>query len=501
MKTTPTKPKPTFQGSFLGSDEIMTENPFLVDDISGKHNRILNAVKNPTDVLLYRSDPPSIHIVSTELPTVLNMKQRSLTFIPQIPDEIRILIVRENALKTLITLSGHPSLQVLEGSANLFEQIEFDPNPPRLRALVLASNSITKFANRAPFTNLEVLSLSGNQLSEFDFISFPRLKTLNLSFNQFTTFELNSATLIELSIQNNSLETFTVINCHSLTHLDLSFNKLGDLSIFDHMPSLTHLTGVGNRFDTNWVSFAVNSCPKLTIINGRLLREGEMAIHRDRVVRFLRSTKTPHPHKEISRIRLAFRRLNACELPPVEPGDIVALWVGAGRREEEREKLVLDEALRLPCVSTLSEDACLTIYGTPKSSEFAEQNFRTLKLEYVPIVKDSIIEKRVMELAGQEPTMVTLDHNLLTTFDHCVFLTAFETVEVLQIDGNEVSKLTLFRPLVSYLMPSLQVVNGVAISTAEKLAGIQHFQGLLNACKNIIVVSGMEDEASVSAER
>jgi Leucine-rich repeat (LRR) protein len=425
------------------------------------------------------------------------MKQRSLSFIPQIPDGIRILIIRENSLKTLITLSGHPSLEVLEGSANLFEQVEFDPNPPRLRALILASNSLTRFTNRTVFANLEILSLSGNQFSEFDFIPFPKLKTLNLSFNQFKTFELNSPTLVELSIQNNALETFTAVNCRCLTHLDISFNQLSDISVFDHIPTLTHLNGVGNQFETNWVSFAVNSCPKMTIINGRLLREGEMAIHRDRVARFIRSTKTPHPHKEISRIRLAFRRLKACELPPVPEGDIVDLWVGAGRREEERGKLILEEALRLPCVSTLSEDACLTVYGTPKSNEFVETDFRTLKLEYVPILKESPIETRVAELASHEPTMLTLDHNLLVTFDDCMFLTSFEFVEVLQIDGNEVSKLALFRPLVSYLMPCLQVVNGEAITTAEKRAGIQHFQGLLNACKNIIVVSGMEEETPV----
>jgi hypothetical protein len=67
---------------------------------------------------------------------------------------------------------------------------------------------------------------------------------------------------------------------------------------------------------------------------------------------------------------------------------------------------------------------------------------------------------------------------------------------VLQIEGNQVSKLTLFRPLVSYLMPSLQVVNGVAITTAEKLAGIQHFESLLASCKQLIVVSGMEESVT-----
>jgi hypothetical protein len=488
------KKKAPFQGGFLGSDVILSENPFLMDDISGQQNRILDAVRNPTNVLVYRSQPPSIHIVSSEHPSVLNVNKRNLTHIPVIPDSIRILIIRENQLKTLLSISGHPSLEFLEASSNLFEQVEFEPIPPRLRALILASNSITQIATRSIFERLQVLNLSGNRLRELDFSQFPVLKTLNLSFNWFTAFELNSPTLVELSIQNNSLKTIDVINARSLTHIDISFNQLTDISFVDRIPNLTTLNGVGNRFMTEWVSFAVASAVRLTTVNGRLLREGEIAIHRDRVLRFIRSTKTPHPHRAISKIRLDFRAIKNIAAPP-EPvkDDIEEIWIGKSREKASRARLILENTQQFLSVSTMSDEGCLTLYGPIKTSEYAERRFNTLKLQYVPIIKGSDVEQRVIELAKQEPTMLTLDHNLLAAADDCMFLTAFETVEVLQIEGNEVAKTTLFRPLVGYLMASLSVVNGVALTTAEKVSGREHFGPLLARCKNIIVDSGLPE--------
>jgi hypothetical protein len=489
-----TKPAP-FQGGFLGSNVIMKENPFLLEDISGTQNRILDAVKVPTNVLVYRTDPPSIHIVSSENPSVLNVNKRNLTHIPLIPESIRILVIRENSLKTVLSLSGHPSLEFLEASSNLLEKVEFDPIPPKLRALILASNSITEIATMAVFENLQILNLSGNKLTEFRFERFPRLKTLNISFNNIQKFEINAPHLIELSIQSNHLKTLEVVNARSMTHMDFSSNELTDISVVERIPSLTHLSGTGNPFIHNWESFAIAAVPSLTTINGRLLREGEIAIHRDRVARFVRSTKTPHPHRAISKIRLDFRALKNIEPKPMPAAeDIEDVWIGRSRERSSRIQLILQKALRIECVSTMNEDGCLTIYGSLRSSEYAERPFSTLKLQYVPIIKGSEIEERVTELAKQQPTMITLDHNLLATAEDCLFLAAFESVEVLQIDGNPIAKMTLFRPLIAYLMASLRVVNGMPITTAEKISGRAHFGPLLLHCKGIVVESGLPED-------
>lgn len=485
-----------FQGGVLGSKTETTENPFLADDISGRQNRILNAVKDPTNVLIYRSEPPSIHVVGSENPSVLNVNNRNLGMIPIIPNSIRALIIRENNLKTLNPLSGHPSIVMLEASSNLIETVEFEENPANLRALILASNSITSITCKNFFTNLQVLNLSGNRLTEFSFGLFPVLKTLNLSFNSFIRFELNSASLVELSIQNNSLTDFVILNARSLTHLDFSSNFLTDISMVEKLPAITHLTASGNKFVENWVSWAVASAPTITHVDGRLLREGEIAIHKDRIARFIKTTKAPHPHQKISRIRGTFRCLKDIDVPPadVNPDDIESVWIGKSRERVSRAQAVAEEAEKLQCVSTLSEDGCLTIYGTLKTSEFMESEFNTLKLQYVPITRGSEVEKKVMELGQKEPTMLTLDHNLLGTAEDLMFLTAFPTVTVLQIDGNPVMRGTLFRPLVSYLMPMLQVVNGQQITLAEKLAGIAHFKHLFITTKNIEIETGLEEE-------
>jgi hypothetical protein len=412
-----------------------------------------------------------------------------------LPESIRILIIRENSLKTLVSLSGHPSIEFLEASSNLLERVEFDPIPPKLKAMILASNSITEITTMAVFENLQILNLSGNKLTEFRFERFPRLKTLNLSFNAIQKFEIHAPHLIELSIQSNYLKTLTVANAHSMTHLDISSNALTDISIVERIPSLTHLTGTGNAFIHNWESFAIAALPGLTTVNGRHLREGEIAIHKDRVARFVRSTKTPHPHRTISKIRLDFRALESVEPRPMAPSDdIEELWLGRSRERRSRTQLIFERALGFECVSTMSEDGCLTIYGSLRSAEHAERRFTTLKLQHVPIIRDSEIEGRVVELAKQQPTMLTLDHNLLETADDCVFLAAFESVEVLQIDGNPVAKMTLFRPLVAYMMASLRVVNGVALTTAEKVSGRAHFGPLLLHCKGMVVESGLPEE-------
>jgi len=75
-----------------------------------------------------------------------------------------------------------------------------------------------------------------------------------------------------------------------------------------------------------------------------------------------------------------------------------------------------------------------------------------------------------------------------------LFLMAFVSVTTLRIDGNAVARGTLFRPLVSYLMPWLRVVNGQELSLAEKRSGIAHFRHLLIVTKNTEIASGLPDD-------
>lgn len=487
-------PQEKFRPNAVGSNVVMEENPFIVDDISGKQNKILNAVKTPTNCLIYRNQPPTIHIIGSEFPTVLNINSKDLTAIPAIPNSIRMLLIRENAVKSLRPISGHPSLEVLDASQNLIEQLEFEVPPLRIKAILLASNAITTISKHCTFDFLQVLNLSGNRLADFDFFQFPSLKTLNLSCNQFSSFEINSPTLIELSIQSNSLMNFTISNAQSLTHLDISDNYLTDVSIIEKVQTLTHFSGLGNKFNENWISFAVSSLPLLEYINGRKIEDGEKAIHRDRISRIVRMSQAPYPHKKISKIRNMMRQLKQIESKPIpSTDDIEDIWIACSKEKNSRIMLIEQHAKNIPCTSSMDDDGCLTIFGAIMTDEYNGMDFKSLKLQYVPIIAGTEIMQNVMKLAQKRPTMLTLDNNMLSSVSDVLFLTAFDSVEVLRVEGNAISKMTLFRPLMSYLMPSLQVINGIAITMAEKLSGIDHFRNLLRITKGIVVETGVED--------
>ncbi|KAK8900118.1 hypothetical protein M9Y10_002441 [Tritrichomonas musculus] len=487
-------PQEKFQPNAVGSNVVMKENPFILDDISGKQNKILNAVKTPTNCLIYRNQPPTIHIIGSEFPTVLNINSKDLNAIPEIPSSIRILLIRENAVKSLHPISGHPSLEVLDASQNLIEQLEFEVPPLRIRAILLASNAITKISNTCTFDFLEILNLSGNRLSEFNFFQFPSIKTLNLSCNQFSTFEINSPTLIELSIQGNSLMSLAISNAQSLTHIDFSDNYLNDISVIEKVQTLTHLSGLGNKFNENWISFAVSSIPALECINGRKISDGERAIHRDRIAKMVRAAQAPYPHLKISKIRNLMRQLKQIETKPIPSSDdIEDIWLACSKEKHSRIMLIEENAKNIPTTSTMDDEGCLTIFGAIMTDEYLSTDFKSLKLQYVPIIPGTEITQNVMKLGQKGPTMLTLDHNMISSVADALFLTAFEMVEVIRVEGNAITRMSLFRPLLSYLMPSLQVINGIAITTAEKLSGIDHFQNLLRITKGIHVETGIED--------
>lgn len=489
------KKKERFVPSMLGSDVVMSENPFIVDDISGKQNKIIDAVKTPTNCLIYRNMPPSIHTISTDTPQVLNINSKNLRQTPVIPDSIRILIIKDNALKSISGLADHPNLEVIDASANLLETFEFDPPPPNLKALLAASNSIHTVASKHIYHQLQVLNLSSNRLTEIDLAFFPNLKTLNLSFNSFVKFEVHHQKLLEISIQNNSLTSISFSSCPSLTHVDVSGNQLTDSSIVEQIPNLTHFWGIENKFGDNWASFVVNSSPNLIAINGRVLKEGERAIHKDRVAKFVKQTTAPHPHQEISSIRLQFKKLKNIDVKSPTREDIEENWISRSKDKELRAQQIELKSREMPCVSSYNpDDNSLTIYGTICSDEHMKNHFKSLVLQNVPILKGSTCEGHLIDLASKNPTMLTLTHNFINTVADALFLIHFKTVEVIRVEGNPISKMTLFRPLLSYLMSSLVVINGVMISPAERDAGISHFQFLLNKAKNINIEADNYEE-------
>jgi hypothetical protein len=195
----------------------------------------------------------------------------------------------------------------------------------------------------AVLQNLEILNLSGNKLTGFRFERFSRLKILDLSFHAIQTGEIHAPHLVELSIQNKNVKTLRVFNISSITHFHINSNDLTDISIVERIPTLTHLTASSSPFIHNWESFAIAALPGLTMIHGLILRDGEIAIHKDRVVRFIRSTRTQYPHRALSQISLDFRALRDVE-PALMPAseEIETVWIGRSRERCDSAQLVLE---------------------------------------------------------------------------------------------------------------------------------------------------------------
>ncbi|KAH0791964.1 DUF5011 domain-containing protein [Histomonas meleagridis] len=379
-------------------------------------------------------------------------------------------------------LSGHPNLEVIDVSSNLVQDFDFDPIPDKIRALFAASNFISNIATKGIFKNLQVLNLCGNKFSNFSFSQFPQLKTLNLSFNRFESFTLDSSTLVELSIQNNSLRKFEVINSQSLTHLNISDNHLTSIEFITKIPNLQELNAESNNFTQNWISFAVTFSPHLSILNHRQVTEHERAIHYNRISNLNKAAQPQFPHQQVLEIRNLFRQFKDISSKTISfsSNNIEETWITYSNDKLQRKAEIEEHSYSIPCAMIEGTDLSLTFYGTiNEGCEVNVQKVKTLCLNYVPIIKDSEVEKKVIKFAEFCPTMLILNNNLLRNVIDVVFLRFFKTVEIIRVEGNPIMRMTLFRPLLSYLMPSLLVVNGVAITEAERNSGISHFQFLL----------------------
>ena len=491
-------------GKFLGSKKAIDGNPFLSDDISGNKNKILNAIKTPTNCMIYRTQPPTLHVIQNDTPTILNLNKRDFNLMPQIPNKIKVLFIEENSIKDISIITEHPTLEVLDVSKNLIESIDFK-FPPYLRAFIGSSNRITSIPTGMIFYNLLVLNLSGNHITTFgQWESFPILRVLNLSFNEIEKFDLNLPSLQELSLQNNKLTNFEVSNGDNLTHLDLSNNDLDDLHFIDYTPHITHFLGEGNQFGPCWVSFVVSSksASNLTHINGHEITEGERAIHRDRVSAFIKSTKAPHPHDEIVKIRRLFNELKTIKVDQQPYKTIDEMWLKRSEEKKQRYDIVCSEIKKIPSIITI-EKGVLSFYGPVTSdlienednNKILEGNFRQITFNYSPIQRRSEYESCVVQIGtDKQPIILTLNHNMLNTLNDLLFLSHFTSTEILNIEGNFASKMSLFKQFVCYLMPNLHVINGQKITRADRIMGINCFQELLIVSNNLKPETEVEEE-------
>lgn len=151
-----------------------------------------------------------------------------------------------------------PQLNFLDLSSNLLTEINQIPEKTNLKVMMLGKNKISQIDHLQMFPNLDMLDLHENQLANslslrdhFGFLK--QLRVLNLSNNQLTEFQFNDSLqqLKELNLRNNrikKLELMAATELKALQKLYLSNNLIGSLACFQEgvtakvMPALQDLT-------------------------------------------------------------------------------------------------------------------------------------------------------------------------------------------------------------------------------------------------------------------
>lgn len=218
---------------------------------------------------------------------VLNLSGNSLTSLPWIPENLKVLNLQRNHLFNIVEplktphlrelylakncFYANPCLQSLNISENVFKEL------PQLKTLSLANNNLTSVPKGLP-SSLEHLDLSENTITEVlegTFADLTHLTHLNMEWNcqrcdhaaqpcfpcprnrplqlYSKSLHTNKSSLTFLSLRGNSLRTFPkglFQPLKKLTSLDLSDNFLSDAiqkgSFFAELTSLSWISLIYN---------------------------------------------------------------------------------------------------------------------------------------------------------------------------------------------------------------------------------------------------------------
>jgi uncharacterized protein YjbI with pentapeptide repeats len=165
----------------------------------------------------------------------------------------------------LATLPGKPSSISVTTAATLLE-------------IACPGLGISDLTGLQAFTGLVSLDLSGNQIAQFK-QPLPQLNKLNLASNQLTALDITAqaANLINLDVSHNQLQSIVGLANLNPVVLDLSYNQFAsfDLAVFDSLvfADLSHnqLTNVLDSFNKNlsrmtslgYLDLSYNSIPTI----------------------------------------------------------------------------------------------------------------------------------------------------------------------------------------------------------------------------------------------
>ena len=341
----------TMAGISLAQNYLIESPTFLSDytnllELDASENELFD-----TEFLLYRSNDnqmessrPLVHPflrrinlsynhiehlpVNLHYLRFLHTLDLSYNYLKNLPDnfglleQLHVLILNDNHLNSFPkSFTRLEQLECLNLSSNRFQSIDMMKNFPKLRTLAIDANPLTRFPVLLhTCENLQEISAANIQLEKLREITceyfqlFPRLKKLNLSYNQltnrfFSTLSRSFNVLEEFSLDHNQLnDLFSLISLTpSLSLIDLSFN------LFTHLPQDLHSQLKILRLAHNHLQMDVNDCLQLKSLQELDLEHNDIE---DLPYQFLQCTHlqllnlSSNPLKQFPEILLQLRSLN-----------------------------------------------------------------------------------------------------------------------------------------------------------------------------------------------
>ena len=127
------------------------------------------------------------------------------------------------------------------GYDNVLDDYVITANINTVTSLVVSNFNIDDLTGIEDFTDLEDLTVYGNQLTSLDVSANTALTNLDCSFNQLASLDVsNNIALTELYCDDNQLASLDVSNNPNLTYLECEYNQLLSLDVSNN-PNLKNL--------------------------------------------------------------------------------------------------------------------------------------------------------------------------------------------------------------------------------------------------------------------
>ncbi len=186
-------------------------------------------------------------------------------------------LLNQTLLNAILSRSSWQMLGLAGNRLTLSAQSLANLQPETIRELDISGNTVDQTPDSngqtlseliASFTNLEVLDLSGLELTSLTLGTMPKLHTLDLDNNKLVSFTLSEGqmpALQNLNLMSNDMTTLSVGTLPTLRTLDLRLNQFKTLTFPEgQMPALQSLD---LSFMSSLTSLATMSFPQLETLS------------------------------------------------------------------------------------------------------------------------------------------------------------------------------------------------------------------------------------------